>query len=341
MEVEGGLHRENLRHGEPFRLGDPGPVHIPGGGEGVPLRVHQLMGQQNAHDGGHNVAHDDSAEDTGGGCNTFCKVLQHHDNRQHQQTQQEVWQGAEVLGPAASGEGVHAHADEAQADGQHHAAGDHRREELPQGLNEKAQGRLADAAHHGRADDGAVGQDAAAHGGVGGHALHDPQKAGAGAHDDRHLPAHGADGPELNQGDEARRQHGVLEQGDVQRGLLAGNAADAADDHQRRQVAHEHGQYVLHPQGDGLAQGNAPVEIVGAGVLCGLLLHFVFVHLSFLLIFCAPWAGAGRGTAGRPAARPRLFLPQHSGSIGRAHPLKAQKRRLQNPLFINQGQQTM
>ena len=68
-----------------------------------------------------------------------------------------------------------------------------------------------------------------------------------------------------------KRQHGVLEQGDVQRGLLAGNAADAADDHQRRQVAHEHGQYVLQSQGDGLPQRDGPLERIGAGVLDGFL----------------------------------------------------------------------
>ena len=135
------------------------------------------MGHHYTHDRGHNIAHNDSAEDAGGGCNTFCKVFQYHNHCQHQQTQQQIGQGSEVLGPAASGEGVDAHTDEAQSNRQHHTACDYRGEKFPQRLDKKAQSRFAYAAHHSCAHNGAVGQHAAAHSRIGGYAFHHTQKS--------------------------------------------------------------------------------------------------------------------------------------------------------------------
>lgn len=132
-------------------------------------------------------------------------------------------------------------------------------EELPQRLQEEAQNHLEQAADDGCAHDGAIGDHTAAHGG--GDAVEHADEAGGRAHDDGDPAAHGADGEQLHQGDDARHQHGILQQAQLQLGEFpAGDAAGAGDDQQRGQIAHEHGQHVLQSQGDGLAQGHFAVQ---------------------------------------------------------------------------------
>ena len=91
-------------------------------------------------------------------------MLEEEDDHQHEDGQQQVLHRAEVLGCVAAAEGVDAHGDEGQTDGQHDRAGDHRREQLAQGLQKDAQHALEQAAQNGCAHHGAVGRDAAAHG---------------------------------------------------------------------------------------------------------------------------------------------------------------------------------
>ena len=156
-------------------------------------------------------------------------MLEEQDHAQHEQRQQEIFHGAEVLGCVSTAEGVDAHGDQAQADGHDHRAGDHRREEFAQGLEEKAQHALKQAADDGRTHNGAVGDDAAAHGG--GHTVEYPDEAGGGAHDDGNLATHRADGEQLHQGHNARHQHGVLQQVQLQSGkFTAGQTAGSGDD---------------------------------------------------------------------------------------------------------------
>ena len=176
---------------------------------------------------------------------------------------------------AAAAEKADAHGDQAQADGRHDHAGDDRREEPAQGLNEEALHHLPHAADQGRAHHRAVGINAGLHiggDGPGGNARHhadgnglvDADEAGGGAHDDGQPRADGADGIELKERDKAGNEHGVLQQRDTQR-LIACVHRDAADGHQdqqRGQVANEHGQHVLQAQRDRLPQRQPSVEIV-------------------------------------------------------------------------------
>ena len=203
-------------------------------------------------------------------------MLEEEDNHQHEDGQQQVLHGAEVLGCIAAAKGVDAHRDQRQTDGQHHRACDHRGEELAQGLEEEAQHRFEQAAQNGRAHNGAVGQHAAAHGSR--HAVENAEEAGRGAHDDGNLTAHGADGKQLHQRDHTGHEHGVLQQTDLKVGeFTARQTACARDDEQRGQVADEHGKYMLQAQRNGLSKGHLRVKLV-----CALLQIDSFDHTLLL-----------------------------------------------------------
>ena len=181
-------------------------------------------------------------------------------------------------------EGAHAHADEGQTDGHNHGAGDDCGEQLTQGLQEGTQHGLKQAAYNRRAHHGTVSQDAAAH--AVGHALEDTDKAGAGAHDDGDLTAHGADGEQLDQGDQTGHQHGVLEQRDLNgRKLLcaAAGGTGVGDDQDGGQIAHKHGQNVLEAQRNGLPQRQTALKVSGGRII--FLFHTFKPSLFTLSVF--------------------------------------------------------
>ena len=190
-------------------------------------------------------------------------MFEDQDDHQHKQRQQQVLHGAEVLGAVAAAEGIDADRDQRKADGKHHRASDHRREELAQRLQEETQHTFKDAADDGCAHDGTIGQHTAAH--AADNAVEHADKAGTGAHDDGHAAAHGADGEQLHQRDHTGHEHGALQQGDLQVcKFTTGNAAGTGDDQQRGQVAHEHGADMLQAQGDGLAQRHLAIKLVSS-----------------------------------------------------------------------------
>ena len=132
-------------------------------------------------------------------------------------------------------------------------------EEPPQRLQEEAQHCFKQAADDGRAHNGPIGDNTAAH--SSGNAVEYPDKAGGGTHDDGNLAADGANGKQLHQRNDPRHQHGVLKQAQLQIGKLTPrDTAGAGDDQQRGQVAHEHSQHMLQSQRDGLTQGHFPVQ---------------------------------------------------------------------------------
>ena len=189
-------------------------------------------------------------------------MLDGQDDHQHKDSQEQVFHRAEVGHAAAAAKGGHAHRDQAEADGQHHGAGDHRGEEPAQRLQEEAQNSLKQTAQNGSAHHGAVGGEAAAHGS--GYRIEYADKTGGSAHDNGNTAADGAQGEELDQGDQTGHQHGVLEQSDLKVcKFIAGQAAGAGDDEQRGQVSHKHGQHMLQTQGNGLAQRHFSLEAEG------------------------------------------------------------------------------
>ena len=223
---------------------------------------------------------------------------------QGDEAQQQVPQAPEVLDAGAAGEEVDAHGDQGETDGDDHGAGDHGREELPEGLDEEAQAHLEHAAHDAGAHEHAVGEDArvgvggdgarrdAAHG-ADGDGVIDADEAGGGAHDDGEPAADGADGVQLNEGDETRDHHGVLQQRHPQRAEpgVHGEPAGAQDDQQGRQVADEHGQNVLQAQGDGLAQRDPSVQFIGRGVDRFLFHYFPSLHWFTYIVY---WVRKGK-----------------------------------------------
>ena len=188
-------------------------------------------------------------------------MLEEQDDHQHEDGQQQVLHGAEVLGCVAAAEGVDTDRDQRQTDGQHDRARDHRGEKLAQRLEEEAQHGFEQAAQDGRTHDGTISQHTAAHGCR--NAVEHAQEAGAGAHDDGDLTADRADGKQLHQRDDAGHEHGILQQADLQvRELAARQTAGARDDEQRGQVADEHGEHMLQAQRDRLAKGHLGFEVV-------------------------------------------------------------------------------
>ena len=188
-------------------------------------------------------------------------MLEDQDDHQNEQSQQQVFHGAEVLGLVAAAKGVDAHGDQRQTDGKHHGTRNHRGEELAQRLQEEAQHALKNAANDGGTHDGTVGQHTAAPGAY--HTVEHPDKTGAGTHDDGHAAAHGSDGEQLHQGDHTCHEHGTLQQGDLQVcKLTACNTTGAGDDQQRGQVTHEHGADVLQAQRDRLPQGHFGFKLI-------------------------------------------------------------------------------
>ena len=272
-EVEDDLDRHQLRDGEPAGLSDLVPVQHPCFGELHAVGGDAGGGQDETHDDGCQIARDDAHEDGGRAEEAIGPVLEEEDDHQHEDGQQQVLHRAEVLGCVAAAEGVDAHGDEGQTDGQHDRAGDHRREQLAQGLQKDAQHALEQAAQNGCAHHGAVGRDAAAHGGS--HAVEHAQEARAGTHDDRHFAAHRAEAVQLHQRDDARHEHGVLQQAHLQVcELTAREAAGAGDDEQRGEVAHEHGEHVLQSQRDSVAQRHFRLKLV-----CRIFQFSAFYHI--------------------------------------------------------------
>ena len=154
---------------------------------------------------------------------------------------------------------------------------------LAQGLEEDAQHALEQAAQNGCAHHSAVGRDAAAHGGR--DAVEDAEEARAGAHDDGHLAADRAKAVQLHQRDDARHEHGVLQQAHLQVcKLTACDAAGAGDDEQRGEVAHEHGENVLQAQRDGVAQRHLRLEIICRIFQFSALYHILAPLLHFRVL---------------------------------------------------------
>ena len=135
-------------------------------------------------------------------------MLEHQYHDQHEKRQAQIFRGAEVSGVVPSPEGIDAHGDQAQADGQNHGARDHSREKSAQRFQEKAQHRLKQTADDRRAHNGPIGDDSAAHGGR--HAVEYADEAGGRPHDDGNFATDRAHGKKLYQSDDARHQHGVL-----------------------------------------------------------------------------------------------------------------------------------
>ena len=203
-------------------------------------------------------------------------MFEEQDDYQHEQCQQQVLHRAEILGFVAAAEGVDAHRDQRKTDGKHHRAGDHRREEPAQRLQEKAQHAFKNTADDGCAHNRAIGQHTAAHRAH--NAVEHANKAGTGTHDNRYCAAYGSDGEQLHQRDDTCHEHGALQQGDLQVCKLAAcNAAGAGDDQQRGQVAHEHGADVLQAQRNGLPQGHFGFKLISR-----------FFKLDFLQKFHSP-----------------------------------------------------
>src|SRR5699024_5886932 len=133
------------------------------------------------------VAADNTDENAGGAGHTLGAVLEDQDNDHNDESDEQVFQGAVVLGRGTAAEGAHSDADQGQADGHNHGTGDHRREEAAQGFEEGAQHRFKQAAHDGGAHDGTIAENTAAHDLI--DALEYADEAGAGTHDDGHLAA--------------------------------------------------------------------------------------------------------------------------------------------------------
>jgi len=175
-------------------------------------------------------------------------MLEEQDHCQHKDSQQQIFHGAEIFGCIAAAKGVDADGNQAQTNGHNHRAGYNGREEFAQRLQEEAKDTFKQAADNRRAHDGTVGNHAAAH--RCGDRVKYAQEAGGGTHDDGDIAADGTDGEQLNQGDKAGYQHGILQKMQLQICKLTGcDSAGTGNDQQGSQVADEHSQNMLKTRG--------------------------------------------------------------------------------------------
>ena len=208
-------------------------------------------------------------------------MLENQDRDHGDQTKEKIPHVSKVgnCGAAASEE-VDANGNQAQADGNDDGAGHDRGEEFAQGLDQETKAHLKDTADDAGTHNGAVGKNAGVdvrcndacgnacqH--TSGNGVIDADKAGRGPHNDGQPAADGTDGIELDKGDEAGDQHGVLQQRNpqIRKAVAVCQAAGPHNDQQRGQIADEHRQHMLQAQRDRLSQRDASVEGIGAGIL--------------------------------------------------------------------------
>ena len=187
-------------------------------------------------------------------------MLKEQNHHQNKDCQQQIFHRAEIGSGVASAKGIDTDGNQAQTDGHDHCAGDHRREEAAQRLQKESQDSFKDATDDGSTHNGAVGNHTTAH--CCGNRVEHTDETGGGAHYNRNLSANGTDREQLNQGDNAGNQHGVLQKVQLQVGkFAAGNAAGAGDNQQGSQVPDKHGKYMLQAKGNCLFQRHFTVEL--------------------------------------------------------------------------------
>ena len=240
------------------------------------IGVNACGGQHQPHDARNDIADDDTNQNGRRADEARRRMLHRQDDDEDDKRQAQVFGGTEISRAVAAAERVDADADEAQSDRKDDSTRHDGREEAAQRLQEEAQHAFKNTADDGCAHDRAIGQHTAAHRAH--NAVEHTNKAGAGAHNDRHCAAHGSDGKQLHQRDDTCHEHGALQQGDLQVCKLAAcNAAGAGNDQQRGQVAHEHGADMLQAQRDGLTHGHFGFKLISR-----------FFKLEFLQKFHSP-----------------------------------------------------
>ena len=163
------------------------------------------------------------------------QALERQARHQRDGTQRQVTQAAEIGRTAAAAKRRGAHRKQREADGRDHHGSHDRRDNPAPVLREQAKHAFDAAAH----DDGTRGR---AHAVCGHHARHNGNEREADAHDDGQSAAQAPDGEQLDKRADACNEHGRLNHPARFRIAKAGHAGN---DHDRRQVRHEHGQDVL------------------------------------------------------------------------------------------------
>ena len=129
------------------------------------VRVNCGGRQNKTHDDCRNVARNNADKDRGRAKGSPLQPLaDDQNNHQHEQRQQQIFHRAEILRGVAAAEGIDADRDQRQTDTQHDRAGNDRRKEFAQRLEEKAKYRLKQAAENGRTHNRAIRNHTAAHG---------------------------------------------------------------------------------------------------------------------------------------------------------------------------------
>ena len=190
-------------------------------------------------------------------------MLQNQNDNCDNQTDSQIFQRAVVICTRAAAERADTNADQRQTDGQYDRTGDNRREKAAQRLEECAQNGLKQTADNRGAHHRAVGDHTAAHY-IGDTAEH-ADKSGAGTHDNRYLTADRTDRKQLDQCNNTRYQHRILQQRYLNRGKIlcsADRGTGIHDDQQRRQIADKHRQHVLQSERDRLLNRNPSLKFM-------------------------------------------------------------------------------
>ena len=232
----------------------------PGGGAHV-RKAHHTEQQR------HNVAEDHAQQNGGQLADPLAVVVEHHDRRQRQGRHQPILPGTVYQGlrqapdlhhgfvgvGGAAGHIIDGGGVQGKTDGEHHRAGDDRREQQADLFHEDAHDDGHRAAHQHGAGDGA---DAAAGGGDG---LHTGDIGEADAKDHRQPGAEPpADGEKLQKGGHGGHDQRRLNQ---KHPVRLGKADGAGDDNGRRDAAHDHGHQMLQGQGNRCTDGGSAAKL--------------------------------------------------------------------------------
>ena len=263
-QIKYGLDGHELGDLKPSRVRNLLPVENPCLRVFHAVRRNAGRRKNETHDDSHNIAADDTEKNGGGAGEALGSVLEEKDHCENEEREKKIFKRTEVLGVVTAAEGVDADGDQAQTDGKNDRTRYDSGEEFSQRLDEEAENAFKETADDRSAHDGAVSDNAAAHGF--GNALENADKAGGRTHNDRNITADRTDGEELDQRNDTRYEHSVLEQVELEgREFTAGKTARTGDDDKRCQVADEHGENVLKTERDRLFQRHFAIHLKSIG----------------------------------------------------------------------------
>ena len=218
-----------------------------------------------AHEGGQRVTHGNADQDGYGLQHALGETVQQGNDGKDDKAHEQVLPGSEVLRAHAAGEIVGPDGQKADADGDEHGPDHQRWEKALQRPYENAEKELHEPAEKRRAEN-------AAHPIRRAHGFHGGHKGEGRAHDHRQARSYPALAQfqriGLQKRHQAGHEHGALDHDQAVAGVQPSHYA--AENENGGEVAREHGENVLQPDGQGQRETRTPVKLVKKLLALGL-----------------------------------------------------------------------